>query len=382
MAVDNYYDILSIDTSADEETIRAAIRKTRSRYRQVAGSPNKEQARNAEVMIEKLAKAESALLEPQARRAYDAQLAAQPAYSAEPIPVGAGASDWIATAKSYLANGQPRNASQAAKEATRADPRSPDAWTVRAYAALELEDISDAEFSASEAQKCDPGNPLMFGLLGDIYDREERYADAQAAFQRAADLDPTDPYWVGRVAWALSDQGRAHEAVTTSYKVSVEFPDSEYAKSTYGMMLLKEAEGSLTLFGDGIYFTNKKQIEFVEERLEVVRQLGSTNENVNNFYSETSRFVAQAKSRRFTASGCFPWILGIFVFFGSLSVLTGLSMALGSGSVGGIITGLFATGIVFVPTAALAWWMYSLLFPPQWKVNQRAIGSSGRGGLR
>ena len=75
MDFNDYYDILKIDDSAAESEIKVAIRKTRSRYRNLTGSPNKEQARKAEHMIDVLAEAEKVLYDPAARADYDQKLA-------------------------------------------------------------------------------------------------------------------------------------------------------------------------------------------------------------------------------------------------------------------------------------------------------------------
>jgi PREDICTED: protein enabled homolog len=75
MDFNDYYDILEIDDSAAESEIKVAIRKTRSRYRNLTGSPNKDQARKAEHMIDVLAEAEKVLYDPAARADYDQKLA-------------------------------------------------------------------------------------------------------------------------------------------------------------------------------------------------------------------------------------------------------------------------------------------------------------------
>lgn len=371
MAVDNYYEILGIDPSADEDTIRGAIRKTRSRYRQVAGSPNKEQARNAEVMIEKLAKADEVLLDPEARRGYDAQLSAQPAPSFEPTPAGGGSSNWIETAKSYLANGQPRNAAQAAKEATRAEPESVDAWTVRAYAALELRDFQDADFAASEAQKRDPGNPQMLGLVADVADGEGRYADAQRAFARAAELEPTNPYWAGRVAWAMGDQGNYEGAITYARQLVAHFTDSEYVKNTLAHQLLREADGALSKHPtNGGYFTNKKQIAHFEQRIAEVEGLRPLQEGAEGALADAKGHLAIGKKRRFIWPG-----VGTFVkyFIAWLVVAVFIASAFPG----------FLQFLVFVgTTGGLGWMLFNKVLPTQWSINKKALGPLAKTGLQ
>lgn len=375
MAVDNYYEILGINSSADEDTIRGAIRKTRSRYRQVAGSPNREQARNAEVMIEKLAKAEAMLLNPDAKPGYDAQLAAQPAPSPEPVPIGGGSTSWIETAKSYLANGQPRNAARAAQEATRAEPASVDAWTVRAYAALELKDFQDADFSASEAQKRDPGNPQMFGLLADVCDGEGRFADAQRAFSRAAELEPTNPYWSGRVAWALGDQGNFEGAITYARQLVAHFPASQYVKDTLANQLLREADGALSRHPhNGSYFTNKKQIAHFEARIAEVEALRPLHESAEGALADAKGHLAIGKKRRFIWPGMGTLVrVGLYVVLGAWILLWICSAIAGDA---------FGTILWLGANAALAWRIFNKVLPLQTSVNRLALGPFAKTGLQ
>lgn len=371
MAVDNYYEILGIDSSSDEDTIRGAIRKTRSRYRQVAGSPNKEQARNAEVMIEKLAQAEAMLLSPEVRPGYDAQLAAQPAPSLVPATVGGGSSAWIESAKSYLANGQPRNAAQAAKEATRAEPDSVEAWTVRTYAALELRDFQDADFAACEAQKRDPGNPQMFGLLADVADGEGRFADSQRAFTRAAELDPTNPYWAGRVAWAMGDQGNYEGAITYARQLVAHYPDSQYVKDTLAHQLLREADGALSQHPqNGGYFTNKNQIAHFEQRIAEVEALRPLHESAEGALTDAKGHLAIGKKRRFIWPGIktFVWhFLGWILLL--LMIPDGLP---------GVLQFLVLIG----GTAGIGRHLFNKVFPVQWAVNKKALGPLAKTGLQ
>lgn len=363
--MDNYYELLGIDPSADEDKIREAIRTSRKRYRQVAGSPNKEQARNAEVMMDKLAAAESDLLDADKRKSYDARLISQPVPQAA---APAATSDWVETAKTYLANGSPRNAAQAAKQATVTQPESVEAWTVRAYAALELKDYSDADFAASEAQRREPGNAQISGLLGDVYDAEGDYRQAERAFARAAELESSNPYWHGRVAWAVSDQGRTKEALALANQITASFATSDYAKKVHAFMLLKDAESVLSRDSSGIYFTNKNQITYVEQRLAEVAAIGSAEPEIIEYYNETQGFVARAKVRRFTHISFRRIVLAVVLIIVML-------VSFGSNNPG---LGFF----VLILAGLWIWWTIERCWPRQWKVNKKALGAAAKSGLQ
>lgn len=359
--MDNYYEILNIAPNADENTIKGAIRTLRKKYRQVTGSPNKEQARNAEIMMEKLAKAEQTLLDANQRAAYDTQLRNRPPEQAAP-QAATQSTDWVDTAKSYLANGQPRNAAQAAKQAIMVESNNVQAWVVRAYADLEMRDYSDADFSASEAQKRDPQNPEILGLMGDIYYNEERYRDAQQAFQRAANFDPTNPYWQGRMIWAIAVAGDGKQAVADANALVMRFPQSEYARNTYAMMLLNDAESALSHDESSIYFTNTAQIDYVNKQLEIVRGLNSSNETVVEAYNNLQSSATNAVQRRYMPQELEfwrDWIIGMFIAF---VILTGVFQ-------------VFGFLLFLLVGAGFVWVAVETAYPKQWKINKKSLGS-------
>lgn len=361
MALDNYYEILHISPNAQEADVKGAIRALRKKYRRVTGSPNKEQARNAEVMMDKLAEAEKILLDDDARAKYDNDLRNRPV-EREASPTASQSDDWIDTAKSYLANGQPRNAAQAAKEATRVEANNVQAWVVRAYADLELRDYADADFSASEAHRRDPQNPEILGLQGDVYDGEERYAEAQQAFQQAANLDPNNPYWQGRVIWAISAAGNGKEAVAAANTLVMKFPNNDYARNTYALMVLNDAENALSREGENIYVTNPAQIEYMGKQLEIVRGLNSSNETVTEFYNNLLELKENSEKRRYVGQGIKFWARILLVFFVGLPIVATIF----SGGLGVILALLIFAGTV--------WFAFERAYPKQWKINKEGLG--------
>lgn len=374
MTVVNFYRELGIEPSSDLDAISTAIRENRRRYRQLAGSPKLEQRSLAEQKIKMLAEAEKRLSDPNSRAAYDEELRRQPAHV--PVPQSTSkSSTWIESAQSYLANGQARNAAAAAKEATRAQPESIEAWKVRAYAALELQDFQDAEFSASEAQRRSPSDATVSGLLGDVYDAEERYADAEKAYSHAASIDTKNPHWPVRVAQTIHDQGRTKEAEEYAHAVLFKYPGNTEAKTTYAVMLLQAIESALSTDHDGSYITNKNQIAFVEARMGTVQELSSADEDLAVAYNEISQLLVQAKSRRFVWPGRdFFVLVGVFVVFGTWIL-------------GWIITAIFGEFIGgwlwLAANIGLAWYTITkVLRRPQWYINQKALGPYAKTGLQ
>lgn len=359
--MDNYYEILNLSPNASEAEIRGVIRTLRKKYRQVTGSPNKEQARNAEVMMDKLSEAEKNLLDPSARSKYDADLRNRPPETTTE-PSHNQNDDWVTIAQDYLSNGQPRNAAQAAKQGTQVEPNNVQAWVVRAYADLEINDYADADFSASEAQRRDPNNAQMFGIKGDVYDGEKRYQEAQAAFQRAADLEPTNPYWQGRVIWAIFAQGNGKKAVDDANTLLINFPQSDYARTTYAMMVLSDAESSLSNDGPNVYITNTAQIEYMDKQLAVVNSLNCKDESVLDYYKSLFELNENSKKRRYIGPGFIYWVKVLAAIFIGLPIVS----AIFAGFLGFLLVVLILAGIV--------WYTYEHVYPTQWKINREAIG--------
>lgn len=367
--MDNFYEILGVENTASEDDIRSAIRKNRKRYRQVTGSPNKEQARNAEVMMDKLAEAEVQLLDPDKREAYDRALASEPTTpEADESPPSRGRTDWVDTAKDYLANGSPRNASRAATQATMDQPESVEAWKIRAYAALELRDYADADFSASEAHRREQSNPGILGLLGDVYDAEGRYQKVEQTFSKAAQLEPGNPYWRGRAVIAMSEQGRVGDAVFAANDLISKFPQNEFAKNVLAIVLLDDAEAALSRQGNSIYYTNKNQIEYVERRLNEVDSLSLQDEGLLWSRQATGNLLEQAKKRKFHR------ITYRRIFANLVLVVLTLSL-LAAGAVGAGLFFLILTGL-------FVWWTIERCWPYQWKINKKALGPAAKTGVQ
>lgn len=249
--LDNYYTILDIEMGADTTAIEAAIKSSRKRWRQMQGSPNKEQARLAEQRMEQLAAASEVLLEPERRAQYDAALMQQLSAVATQLPA-ANTTNWGERAKEYYENGDVRNSFTAAKKGTDVDPENSQTWLYYVLSASDLKRMDDADFASAELVNRMPSVATSHDLRGGVLDRMERYHEAEISFRTAASLDATSAYYQGRAAWAVLDQGYIDKAVTEAKEIVARFPDDSYPlrvlrAATESLRLANRAQDAYTL---------------------------------------------------------------------------------------------------------------------------------------
>lgn len=370
----DYYELIGVDNTADDAAIKAAIRKTRGRFRMQQGSPDLDQSSRANRTIAEIAKAEETFASPEARQRYDQVLKSQPAPAQTPIP-SIATSNWVDTAQSYLANGEARNAVSAAKEATRVEPNNIEAWIVRTRASLELGDTQDAEFSASESQRRGPERADVAGLLAAVYDREGRYPDAEKAFARAAQIEPQNPYWQGRVIWAKSDQGRTTQAVEDARLLVKQFAGNEYSRDVLAFILLEDADAALSKDAEGgLYFTNKKQLKFSKTRVDEVAVLGSNDDNVKQALAESMNHLKVGKSRRFVRLSVRRILLFAAWLFIGWTIPTAIVM--------GVFGDTFGPILALAVNAGILYWFFNRTWRRTWSLNRRALGPYAKTGMQ
>lgn len=379
MAEADYYKLLGVAQDADEHSIRTAIRTTRGRYRQQAGSPSLEQRSKAERVMAQIAEAETVFESPESRNAYDARLAARQATPPQPQEQSAQhghpgdrrapQKDWFKAAEDYLAAGESRHAVGAAKEATHANPSDPRAWQLRARASLEEKDFRDAEFAATEAMKLMPGDGAGPGLRGDVLRAERRFGEAVDAYRAAAQVDPDSSVWPTRVAFTLIDQDLPKDAVAQARETLVRFAGEQGVRDALARVLVADCEAAMSNDQNhGVYIASKKQVAHIESRLEEINTLEPLGSTERAFRDQLAMNLAAAKSRRFLMppGKLILWVLG-WVFFGTWLSWFILSLILGD-----------ALGIVaaFALNVGLACALALRLFPQQWQLNRQVLGDA------
>lgn len=335
MMVD-YFEVLGVERDADDETIRAQVRKQRSRYRQLTGSPDKSQARSAEEMIERLSEAERILRDPAARAAYVRHLESEEARGHEETAraraahiaaemeraeqqrraVIARSNEWIEQAERYLRIDEPLNAIRAATEATRIDESAIEAWEIRVKAAIRLKNAGEADFASSQVVWRAPNDAYSHGLRGYALQMQQRLDEAEPVFRRAAELDPADPRWQDELTWSLFRRDRLQDALASAEVVYRKFTDFPNGARSLSLLLMEQMDLSLSLDYGHHLITSEKQISHVEQTLAALDAIGSTDPDVLLRRAALEELLTAAKRHSFRPKVLWILAAAAFAIFG------------------------------------------------------------------
>lgn len=360
----DYYELLNINRLSDSETIRAAIKDIRKRYRRIESSPDQKQRANAEQMMSLLAEAEGVLLDSEKRSQYDSQyLANKEAQTkqqqTERNESGTEKRDWTSEAQSYYDNGQYNNALFAASEATRQNPSDEQAWYLRTWSAYNINRFGEAEFAASEMIKLNPDIASMHAILGDIYTEQNRYEAALAEYKIGARLDQNSPYYPMRIAAIiLPDDTEAGIAMARS--AYERFPEDQGIRNLLALAYLTSAQEGMSHVDDRYYFTNERQIAHARDMIQKIDGLGAIeDDDLRAAKSEINKLIIDAESIEFLSPGKWYLILSGFylvaIFGGALTSPT--------------------TYPLLILHVVIGYFLYC---PKKFKVTARALGPAAR----
>ncbi len=226
----DFYDILNIPLTADEDRIKEAIRSGRRNWNKRAASPNAETKQTAERMIADLAAAERILLQPASRKGYDAAYGAErsrsQASTAALQPTHGG--DWIQRARDFMGIGNAHSANYAAREAIALNGANHEAWSIRANASFMLGNYADAGFEFREAIRLQPQNAMYHFDYGDAMFANGETAAALGEYETALRLDPSNPVYKTAIANLYLANNKSIEALKLMEEVTRDHPGNEF----------------------------------------------------------------------------------------------------------------------------------------------------------
>lgn len=162
---ESYYAILEVDPAAPADDIRDAIAKQRTKWtnRMGRGGPAADKARNYVTWINE---AETTLLDPSKRAAYDAELASGGKGNWQPEN---DEPNWMEVTWRYFDEGDYEIAERSVGKATSQQPKNPAAWVLAGMVYLGLKKYDQANQAAYEAVLLDEDDPWGYGLRADAY---------------------------------------------------------------------------------------------------------------------------------------------------------------------------------------------------------------------
>lgn len=283
----DYYDLLGIDTNADDDGIRGAILEQRRTWVRRQNAPSVERQRQAEDKIKAIAAAEDVLLDAARRAAYDRSRqtsltvapkvtldkpAAPPAPPVEtpPPPVHSPPPppappqeriDWMARATEALRRGDLRSAKYAATEATERNPDNAQAWALRGSVSRADNRFDHAIYEFIEATRLAP-SVETYSLLAGVHEAAGHPDEAAAAYHTAVTMSPgaVDPTIALANFWVR--QSQPNTAVDLLSPLLQSHPTDGAVANALGFAMLYRVDSYLTMLNDGSYvFTSSQQVQ-------------------------------------------------------------------------------------------------------------------------
>ncbi len=371
----DYYEVLGVDRGASADEIHKAGITAIRRASKLSTHPDMEKQQKGQRDLKAAEEAMDILTDEAKRKAYDAsynrnkaaaEKEAQAANDAAKRQAESDTSgDFLQDAIDYMGSGQWRNASMAAKEATRQNPKNAKAWFVRGTAAVNLSDYADVAFSLAQADKLDPDNATILCALGETYDYEGKSKVSESYFRRAYQLQPNDSYYGCRIAWSLSDQGRLKEALDFCTELYKKFKDDRYIRGTYVNILLNDIETSGRQMPNGTYlYVSKEQLAYAQERFAEIDSIGIPDDDsyksMRERLAQDRAYMEKCSRRRFMWQG-----VGFYVRLFGIWFVAGCVLSLAN------LQGFVGNLAYIILTGGLIVYAIEKTFPSQLKLNAK-----------
>lgn len=348
----DYYEILEISETADNDEIEEALKTQRQRWRKRQSSPDLVARHQAEKRMAQIADARATLLNASSRREYDERRQAHRAQSYQASDGAAdqqatGVSDWAARARDAIAAFDYSTANFAAREALQFQGGNDEMWYIRANSAMGLNDWREAEFSFNEAIRLNQTKPEYHFDLGCAYEALDDDEAALRKFRDAHSVDRKNPLY--EVASAEShlrlhlkgrDASHVTEAIQIMERVVETQADNGYFNTIYAWALANNAFTYATVVDDGESFilTSDAQVERARKDTQTARRLSNIDPEAGAMVSGLEAFIERAESMVWRHPEGFMrgvWIVGALALLG-----------LGS-AIHGIVGIIFLVGIIY-----------------------------------
>ena len=298
----NYYELLGISKSADNDDIISAIRKVRRLWNNRSNNPDGKIRAEAEQHIREIADAETILLDEVKRREYDDRLDNN--IEDDPInPPDEDATDWE---KEYFAaynKDLNEYAAQIAQRAIRANERNGRAWFLYGEALRRSGNNAAAIEPLKHATMIIDDDAELYRQLGFAYLDADMPDKALEAFFEATRCNPKDCEYYWLRARILRNLGLIDEALEQSkmgYEVN---PEDNDVRLEYFCSLFQDAMRAISYNrSSGKHLIiNKVQLSYTKDILKTMAMVlpnDNTRSACSSDMEQLVKLVADAESKK------------------------------------------------------------------------------------
>lgn len=366
--MENYYRILEIDASANEDAIREALNRELRIWSNRTNAPQMEKRQEAERIVNILQEAETVLLDPAKKAEYDRQLqtaAPQAAASPSPAPSGASVSDLVTQGWNLLDAGKVADALAVATQAVQIGSGDPSAWKLLGQSNLLWGETENAIQAYHKAIILQPNDASSYYDLGNIYESAEMWQDALTQYERASKIDPSSTMYKAAISLISSKLGHYTQSIEILERCLQEEPENEVYKWDLALAYVNYADSmsdSWTYVPDGgnipsgYYATSRKHINDALIPLAKAESLQITDKDMLANINSVKNNITRMKKRKFNGDK----------YAISAAAILGLAL---------VIVGHGSRVATFVGSLFLIFSILYVLasFTPQYILNKRAI---------
>lgn len=387
MGTTDFYEELGISPDSTREQIAAAIRDQEKLWRRRQNAPKREQQYEAGAKLEMIGKARKVLLDPQARQAYDRELANK-THDPDPEPLTppthADPEEWIRRADEYLAQANWKAAHYAAREACAAAPSNAKAWELRARSSAALNHQQDAEFEFQEAAQLGPQVVSVYIAWAQSRRNLKDWAGALEVLNTAARFAPGDYDVLRQTAICQVGAGDADSAVRTAEQLVKAYPNSQGAPGFLARILLEASLSKLTIGrDDSRYITSPAQAMYLDGLLPLALSLRIDEPQHRATIDQWLALARRSLRRAYSPTkSLLTWILIVALMLIYASVLLVVIPAASPSGFSGVdVPDLPGYSLVALFAVTPILWaigsFYSRHWIPQWQLTRRALEATG-----
>ncbi|MFF7942145.1 tetratricopeptide repeat protein [Nocardia gamkensis] len=310
----NYYEILGLAETADEDAVKTAIREQRRMWNKRAGQSDPVKRAQAEARVRHLGQAERVLLDTNRRRQFDQQARHYRPTSNQPAPVAQSGRDWLGLAREYFERGNAPSAYYCAREAISVNGADHEAWAVRANSSFVMGNYKDAGFEFREAIGLKPDSPEYHFDYAEAFLATGALHEALGEYETALRLAPGEPLYRTAIANVYLQQDKNDKALELMEDVVRHHPNEQIFQYYLALALEQVNLDMWSQVHSGAYcITSEAQIAVTRDMSGRALGLRFDDGPLRASLQENIELADKAAEARWFHTGMGPWAVALII---------------------------------------------------------------------